>query len=130
MKFMLMMNCPRNGYERFGRIEPAIMQAHMAFMHEFSRRLSAAGELVAAEGLAAPTEAKLVRMKNGKPATDGVFAEAKEYLAGFWIVDVGSRERAHALAAEVTTAPLPPDIVLEVEVREVMSVVSHEACGT
>ncbi|HET7842794.1 MAG TPA: YciI family protein, partial [Xanthomonadales bacterium] len=78
----------------------------------------------------APTEAKLVRMKNGKPATDGVFAESKEYLAGFWIVDVGSRERAYALAAEVTTAPLPPDIVLEVEVREVMSVASHEACGT
>ena len=84
MKFMLLMNCPRNGYEKFGSIPPDILQAHMAFMHEFARKLSAAGELVAAHGLAAPTEAKLVRMgKNGKPATDGVFAESKEYLAGF-----------------------------------------------
>lgn len=123
MKFMLMMNCPRNGYERFGAIQPDILQAHMEFMHRFAAKLSAAGELVAAEGLSAPTEAKLVRMgKGGKPATDGVFAESKEYLAGFWIIDVDSAQTAYERAAEASTAPLPPEIVLEIEVRQVMSV--------
>ena len=107
MKFMLLMNCPRNGYEKFGSIPPDILQAHMAFMHEFARKLSAAGELVAAHGLAAPTEAKLVRMgKNGKPATDGVFAESKEYLAGFWIIDVDSAQTAYARAAEASTGAI------------------------
>lgn len=131
MKFMLMMNCPRNGYERFGSIRPDILQAHMEFMHKFAAKLSAAGELVAGEGLSAPTEAKLVRMgKNGKPATDGVFAESKEYLAGFWIIDVDSAETAYARAAEASTAPLPPDIVLEIEVREVMTMSQHEGCGS
>ena len=130
MKFMLMMNCPRNGYEKFGQIPPDIMKAHMDFMHAFARKLSAAGELVAAHGLTAPTEAKLVRMgKGGKPATDGVFAESKEYLAGFWIIDVDSAQVAYARAAEASTAPLPPDIVLEIEVREVMSVSEKEDCG-
>ena len=90
-----------------------------------------AGELVAAEGLSAPTEAKLVRMgKNGKPATDGVFAESKEYLAGFWIIDVDSAKTAYERAAEASTAPLPPDIVLEIEVREVMTMSQHEGCGS
>ena len=42
MKFMLMMNCPRNGYERFGQIPPDLLQAHMAFMHTFAAKLSAA----------------------------------------------------------------------------------------
>lgn len=131
MKFMLMMNCPRNGYERFGSIQPDILQAHMEFMHKFGAKLSAAGELVAAEGLSAPTEAKLVRMgKNGKPATDGVFAESKEYLAGFWIIDVDSAKTAYERAAEASTAPLPPDIVLEIEVREVMTMSQHEGCGS
>jgi hypothetical protein len=129
MKFLLMMNCPRNGYERFAEIPPEILKAHMDFMHAFARKLSAAGELVAAHGLAAPTEAKLVRMgKDGKPATDGVFAESKEYLAGFWIIDVDSTQVAFERAAEASTAPLPPNIVLEIEVREVMSVSQDGDC--
>ena len=50
------------------------IEAHIAFMIGFAKKLGAAGELVGAEGLAAPAEAKLVRAgKNGKPITDGVF---------------------------------------------------------
>ena len=43
--------------------------------------------------------------KNGKPITDGVFAESKEFLAGYWIVDVENEERAIEIAAEASTAP-------------------------
>ncbi len=55
---------------------------------------------MAAEGLAGPDQAKLVRAgKDGKPVTDGVFPESKEFLAGYWIVDVDSPERAYRIAA-------------------------------
>ncbi len=122
MKFMLMMNCPRNGYDEFMKLPKAMLEAHIGFMVEFAKKLSRQGELVAAEGLAAPTQAKLVRAgKNGKPVTDGVFPESKEYLAGYWIVDVDGAERAYEIAAEASTAPLPEGQVLEIEVREVMS---------
>lgn len=54
-------------------------------------------------------QAKLVRAgKDGKPITDGVFAESKEFLAGYWIVDVDSPERAFEIAAETSMAPDGP----------------------
>ena len=64
-------------------------------MHAFNKALRESGELVSTEGLASPHEAKVVRAgKDGEPVTDGVFPEAKEYLAGYWIVAVESPERA------------------------------------
>src|SRR5215216_6222514 len=106
MKYMLIMNSPRDGYEQYMKWPKKILEANTAFMQAFTKKLSAAGELVGAEGLAAPTEAKLVRAgKDGKPITDGVFAESKEFLAGYWIVDVDSPERALEIAAEASTAP-------------------------
>jgi hypothetical protein len=66
------------------------------------------GELVAVEGLTSPDQAKLVRAgKNGTPVTDGVFPESKEFLAGYWIVDVESPERAYEIAAHASAAPGP-----------------------
>ena len=74
---------------------------HIAFMHSLNKDLSEAGELVAAEGLADPKQAVIVRVgKNGEPVTDGVFPESKEFLAGYWIVDVESEKRAHEIAAQ------------------------------
>jgi hypothetical protein len=106
MKYMLIMNTPRNGYEQYMKWPKKILEANTAFMHAFNKKLSAAGELVSGEGLAAPDQAKLVRAgKDGKPITDGVFAESKEFLAGYWIVDVDSHERALEIAAEASTAP-------------------------
>ena len=65
--------------------------AHIAFMHSLNKDLREAGELAAAEGLADPKQAVIVRVgKNGEPVTDGVFPESKEFLAGYWIVDVES----------------------------------------
>jgi hypothetical protein len=92
-------------------------------MKTFNQKLKAAGELVAAEGLAGPDQAKLVRAgKDGKPITD-VFAESKEFMAGWWIVDVDSPERAYELAAEASAAPGPggTPLAMPIEVRQVMS---------
>jgi hypothetical protein len=59
-----------------------------------TKKLRAAGELVTAEGLSGPDQAKLARAgKDGAPVTDGVFPVSKEFLAGYWIVDVDSPAR-------------------------------------
>ena len=95
MKYILMMNCPKTGYDTFGAWPKKDLQAHIGFMMSFNKSLREAGELVSAEGLASPHEAKVVRAgKDGAPVTDGVFPEAKEFLAGYWIVDVESPEQA------------------------------------
>ena len=126
MKFMLMMNSPRGGGDWGIANWPAEdFKAHINFMKRFGKELSEAGELVGAEGLAPPGQARLVRAgKGGAPeVTDGPFPEAKEFLAGYWIVDVESAERAYALAARASAAPGPKGVPLNmsIEVREVMS---------
>jgi hypothetical protein len=124
MKYMLMMNGPRDAYEQFGSMPQKDIEAHIGFMIKFSQKLTASGELVSAEGLDAPTQAKRVRAGNdGKPITDGVFPESKEFLAGYWIVDVASTERAYQIAAEASAAPGPggKPLNMAIEVRQVMS---------
>jgi len=126
MRYMLMMHAPRGtGDYQVGNWKPEELQAHIGFMHALNKELTNAGELVGAEGLAPPGAAKLVRApKNGgAPATDGVFPETKEFLAGFWIVDVDRTERAYEIAAKVSAAPGPggAPIFIPVEVRQVMS---------
>jgi len=93
-------------------------------MKTFTGGLAEAGELVSAEGLAGPEQAKIVRAgKDGTPVTDGVFPEAKEFLAGYWIVDVETLERAHQIAAKASAAPGPGGVPMSIpiEVRQVMS---------
>ena len=100
------------------------MRAHIAFMKKLNQDLHESGELVSAEGLSFPDQAKLVRAgKDGTPITDGVFPESKEFLAGFWIVDVVTPERAFAIAAQASAAPGPGGAPLNmpIEVRPVMS---------
>ena len=124
MKYMLMMNTPGDGPYQIASWPQKDIQAHIAFMIDFSRKLGESGELVGAEGLAGPDQAKLVRAgKDGKPVTDGVFPEAKEFLAGYWIVDVESPERAYEIAAQASAAPGAggEPLNMEIEVRQVMS---------
>ena len=93
-------------------------------MHVLNRDLRESGELVSAEGLSFPDQARLVRAgKDGVPVTDGVFPESKEFLAGFWIIDVDTPERAYAVAARVSAAPGPGGnpLNLSIEVRPVMT---------
>ena len=61
--------------------------------------------------------------KGGPEVTDGPFAETKEFLAGYWIVDVDSAQRAYAIAAAASAAPGPGGATMRIpiEVREVMS---------
>lgn len=123
MKYILMMNTMRaeQGVPNWPRGD---LRAHIAFMKKLNQDLHESGELVSAEGLSFPDQAKLVRAsKDGTPITDGVFPESKEFLAGFWIVDVETPERAYAIAAQASAAPGPGGAPLNmpIEVRPVMS---------
>lgn len=124
MKFILMMNTPGKGAYQVMNWPRQDLMAHIGFMKDFAKKLQANGELAAAEGLAGPDQAKLVRAgPDGEPVTDGVFPETKEFLAGYWIVDVETPERAYRIAAEASMAPGPggKPLHLNIEVRQVMS---------
>ena len=123
MKYILMMNTMKAG-RGVPDWPQKDFQEHIAFMKKVNKDLRDAGELVSAEGLSFPDQATLVRAgKNGVPTTDGVFAESKEFLAGFWIIDVDSPERAYAIAARASAAPGPGGAPLNmpIEVRAIMS---------
>ena len=125
MKYMLMMHMQygTGEYEIFNW-PPEDFQAHMEHLDRINRELREAGEWVEVQGLTPPGKAKLVRAgKNGEPVTDGPFAEAKEFLAGYWIVDVATPERAYQIAAMASAAPGPggAPLYMPIEVRQVMS---------
>src|SRR6185437_15490652 len=101
MKFMLMMNAPRDtGDYQINQWTPEAFNAHIRFMKDLSQDLTRSGELVDAQGLAPPGRAKVVRFGTGSApiVSDGPFAETKEFLAGYWIVDVEKAERAYEIA--------------------------------
>jgi hypothetical protein len=124
MKFMLMMHYAGEG-PPIHTWPPEDIKAHIAFMHRFNKELTESGELVAAEGLAGPDQAKVVRAsKSGPPAvTDGPFPEAKEFLAGFWIVDCEGPKRAVEIAARASAAPGfgGATMSIPIELRQVMA---------
>jgi hypothetical protein len=125
MKFMLMMLGTKKNMAGLATWSAEDFKRHVEFMHTFNRKLTEQGELVTAEGLDMPDNARIVRgTHDGTPVvTDGPFPETKEFLAGFWIIDVDSRERAYAVAAEASAAPgkdgVP--IYIPIEVRQVGS---------
>lgn len=126
MRYMLMMHAPRGtGEYQINNWSPEDFKAHIDFMHRLNRELTESGELVGAEGLAPPGQAKVVRAgKSSAPAvTDGPFPEAKEFLAGFWIVEVDQTDRAYQIAAQASAAPGPggAPLGIPIEVRQVMS---------
>jgi hypothetical protein len=110
--------------QTFGTLPPEDIRAHIGFMIKFNAGLKTSGELVDAQGLTGPEQAKIVRARagGGAPAvTDGPFPESKEFLAGYWIVEVRSPERAVEIASLISAAPgrggVPMNI--PVELREV-----------
>jgi hypothetical protein len=123
MKYILMMSGTKADFDWYAKWPKKDLQANFAFMHVFNKELKDAGVLVAAEGLAFPGQAKMVRAgKDGEPITDGVFPESKEFLAGYWIIDVQSPEEAYRIAAQASAAPGPKDRGNQpIEVRQVMS---------
>jgi hypothetical protein len=125
MKYILMMNATKADFDWYAKWPKEDLQANFAFMHAFNKELKDSGVLVATEGLAWPDQAKIVRAgSDGAPViTDGPFAEAKEFLAGYWIVDVEGPEQAYRIAARASAAPAPAGTegTMPIEVRQVMS---------
>jgi hypothetical protein len=81
-----------------------------AFMEAFNRALEESGELVETRGLSAPVHARRIQFQNNVPVvTDGPYAETQEVLAGYWIVECASFDRATELAAQLSKCPGPVD---------------------
>ncbi len=103
--------------------DPEDARAHGQAMMALHQELTGSGELVGSEGLTGPEQAKLVTQAGAAPVvTDGPFAESKEFLAGYWLVDVESEDRAIEIAARTSAAPGPggEPTGREIQVRPVM----------
>ena len=108
MKYILLMSGTKAGVDTYHTWSQKDIETHMTALRSIANDLSGSGEFVATQGLAEPAEAKVVRGgKSGIPVTDGIFPEAKEFLLGYWIVDVANAERAYAIAARISAAPGP-----------------------
>ena len=114
MKYMIMtFGSAEAGVATMGR---EWMLEMIQFMRRLDDDLRKSGELVSAEGLADGSQAKTVRFENGiSVATDGPYAESKESLVGYWIVDVENEDRAVAIASRIVDFLKVP-----IEVRRVM----------
>lgn len=129
MKYVLMMSGKKADWEAFLKWPKEDLLANMTFMHKFTQELKDAGVFVETHGLTSPDQAKLIRAgSDGEPITDGVFPEAKEFLAGFWIIDVESAEQAYQIAARASAAPGPGGKTgsMPIEVREIMDAAPKE----
>src|SRR5579863_10586373 len=123
MKYILMMTGDKANFDAYAKWSKQDLEANVAFMRAFTKQLKEEGVFVATEGLGWPEQAKVVRAgPNGTPITDGVFPESKEFLAGYWIIDVESPEQACKIAARASAAPGPGGKPggLPIEVRQVM----------
>ncbi len=98
MRFMLLQDYFVEGVEPMSTWSPDDVKAHIDFQYRLNDELTERGELV--EALALAESARTVINDGVAPVvTDGVFPETKEFLAGFWLVDVESAERAYRIAA-------------------------------
>jgi len=124
MKYILMMNGTKAGVDTYVAWSKKDIDSHMAALISINKELTESGEFVGTEGLARPDQAILVRgQKAGMPITDGIFPEAKEFLLGYWIVDVKTPERAYDIASRISVAPGPGGVPtnMPIEVRQIMS---------
>ena len=119
MKYMILVYASQRDYDAMvGKAatgEPGWSGADFAamgqFMGQFARDLAESGELVDTHGLTAPSQARRIRLAGGTPVvTDGPYAEAEEVLAGYWIVECDSLDRATAIASRLGSAPGPEHI--------------------
>ncbi len=124
MKYILMMHGSKAHWDEYARWSKDDLERNVAFMRCFNQELKDSGVFVDTKGLAWPHEAKVVRAgTDGEPVTDGIFPEAKEFLAGYWIIDVELPEQAYRIAARASAAPgrggRPANV--PIEVRQVLS---------
>jgi hypothetical protein len=119
MKYIILMSGSQRDYDEMaGNVtggQPAWTAAQFAamgeFMESFGKDLAESGELVDAQGLTAPVHTRRIRLRDGVPVvTDGPYAETEEVLAGYWLVDCASFDRATEIAARLTTCPGPEHV--------------------
>ena len=119
MKYMILTYASQKDYDAMSGKpsgdtvwSPQDFQAMGAFMESFNRELEDSGELVETRALAAPVHTRRLRTRAGAPVvTDGPFAETTEVLAGYWIVECQSFDRATAIAARLSGCPGPAEAV-------------------
>jgi hypothetical protein len=128
VKYMVMVYGDQSTWDVVGMgasDRPVWSEEHVKAMHDYmntlNAELAASGELVLGAGLADPTQTRTVQAREGAPlVTDGPYAEAKEFLAGWWILDCDSFERVAEIAARVSNAPGPDGPMRDrVEIRPV-----------
>lgn len=107
MKYMVLIQGNKQEWDTFEKWSPEDLRALNVYMNQLNNDLVAAGEWVDGNGLTGPANLKTVRSQpNGEPlVTDGPYPEAKEVLAGYWIIDVPSLDRAIEFANRVSQAP-------------------------
>ena len=131
MKYMLLMSGKKEMFEWYSKWPKEDLLANMNFMRNIAKELTAEGILIQTAGLAWPHQALIVRADNdGQPITDGVFPESKEFLAGYWMIDVENAEEAYKVAARISMAPAPKGTPghMPLEVREVMDKAPDDIC--
>jgi hypothetical protein len=116
MKYLILMYGSQQDYDAMaGRPatgqpgwSPVEFAAMGAFMESFGKDLAESGELVDAQGLPAPVHTRRLRLQGGVPVvTDGPYAETEEVLAGYWLVECASFDRATEVAARLASCPGP-----------------------
>jgi hypothetical protein len=116
MKYMILVYASQQDYDALTG-HPAPGKPHWTpddfaqmgqFMESFNKELADSGELVDTRGLTAPAHARRIQLRDGAPVvTDGPYPEAQEVLAGYWIVECESFDRATEIAARLTNTPGP-----------------------
>jgi hypothetical protein len=127
MRFMLLQaygGVELEGCTPMSEWAPEDVKAHIEFQRTLNTELLDRGELVDAQGLAGPDQAKVVVSDGTHPPkiVDGPYPESKELLAGYRVVDVESLERALEIAAQSSAAPGPDGVPIrqQIEVRQVL----------
>jgi hypothetical protein len=110
MKYLLLKHyrggpTPAVAYAPMDQWTPEEVDAHLQYMRDFAARLEESGEFV--DGQALAPEGAFVRYdgEGRPPVTDGPFAETKDLIAGWMVIDVESWDRAVQLAGELSAAP-------------------------
>ncbi len=118
MKYLILIHQNRGAREQFAAMPADVQASGMQAYYDLNAELAGTGELVSAEALADDTTATVLSLKSGSVVTsDGPFAESKELLAGFYLVDVSSLDRALEIAAKIPEVRAGAG---DVEVRPVM----------
>jgi len=136
MKYMIILSGSQQHYDSMAGKDndlptwsPEELDAMFAFMNELNAELESRGELVDGQGLAEPALTRRVELRDGETVvTDGPYAESKEVLAGYWLVDVDGIDRATEIAAHVLSCPGPEGATEPpIDIRPVQEAAPDEA---